>query len=41
MIFFISSMMALLLSMVILVPVVSGVNKTKDKVLSLFCELDN
>jgi hypothetical protein len=41
MILFILSIPALFLSLWILVPVVSSVNKRKFKVLSLFCEIDN
>ena len=35
------SIICLLLLIIILVPVVTSVNKQKDKVLSLFCEIDD
>lgn len=40
-IFFILSIIAEALCLVILFPVVHSVNQQKDKVLSLFCEIDN
>ncbi len=38
---FVSSIIVLILSMIVLYPVVSSVNRQKDKVLSLFCDIDN
>jgi len=41
MILYIIAISALVLAKFILIPVVHSVNKQKDKVLSLFCEIDN
>ena len=41
MILFILTVTVLALSILILIPVVHSVNQQKDKVLSLFCEIDN
>ena len=38
---FIIAIITLAISIVILIPVVQSVNSKKDKVLSLFCEIDN
>ena len=40
-ILFILAIVSLTISFFILIPVVLSVNKQKDKVLSLFCEIDN
>jgi hypothetical protein len=41
MILYILALVALVISQIVLIPVVHSVNKQKDKVLSLFCEIDN
>jgi hypothetical protein len=41
MILLILSIGVLTLSLIVLIPVVYSVNQQKDKVLSLFCEIDN
>jgi len=38
---FILSIVALMICLIVLIPVVHSVNQQKDKVLSLFCEIDN
>lgn len=38
---FILSIVALAICIIVLIPVVHSVNQQKDKVLSLFCEIDN
>jgi hypothetical protein len=38
---FILAVVTLSVSVIVLIPVVSSVNAQKDKVLSLFCEIDN
>jgi hypothetical protein len=40
-ILYILSLVALVISFIVLIPVVHSVNQQKDKVLSLFCEIDN
>jgi|LauGreDrversion4_2_1035121.scaffolds.fasta_scaffold230816_1 hypothetical protein len=40
-ILYILSLVALIMSFIVLIPVVHSVNQQKDKVLSLFCEIDN
>lgn len=41
MILFILSIAALFIVVLILIPVVTSVNRQKDKVLSLFCDIDD
>jgi hypothetical protein len=40
-ILYILSIVALVISFIVLIPVVHSVNQQKDKVLALFCEIDN
>ena len=40
-ILFIASIVVLVIMVITLIPVVNSVNRSKDKVLSLFCDIDN